>query len=76
LCLISSMHEVCCNCRKIPNGVNGIEERLHVVWQEMVVPGRLLRGRSQQRDAVRTAGHLSAMQTAGLARNFKALLNR
>lgn len=22
--------------RKIPNGVNGIEERLHVVWQEMV----------------------------------------
>lgn len=26
-------------CRKIPNGVNGIEERLHVVWQEMVVSG-------------------------------------
>ena len=22
--------------RKIPNGVNGVEERLHVVWQEMV----------------------------------------
>lgn len=22
--------------RKIPNGVNGIEERLHVVWHEMV----------------------------------------
>jgi dihydropyrimidinase len=22
--------------RRIPNGVNGIEERLHVVWQEMV----------------------------------------
>lgn len=22
--------------RKIPNGVNGIEERLHVLWQEMV----------------------------------------
>jgi dihydroorotase-like cyclic amidohydrolase len=22
--------------RKIPNGVNGIEERLHVVWEEMV----------------------------------------
>ena len=27
------------DCRRIPNGVNGIEERLHVVWQEMVVPG-------------------------------------
>jgi dihydropyrimidinase len=25
--------------RAIPNGVNGLEERLHVVWQEMVVPG-------------------------------------
>lgn len=25
---------------KIPNGVNGIEERLHVTWQEMVVSGR------------------------------------
>ncbi len=25
--------------RRIPNGVNGIEERLHVVWHEMVVPG-------------------------------------
>jgi hypothetical protein len=35
------MHDVRCNCRKIPNGVNGIEERLHVVWQEMVVPGKL-----------------------------------
>lgn len=27
--------------RVIPNGVNGLEERLHVVWQEMVVPGVL-----------------------------------
>ena len=25
--------------RKIPNGVNGIEERLHVAWDELVVPG-------------------------------------
>lgn len=25
----------------IPNGVNGIEERLHVTWQEMVVSGRM-----------------------------------
>lgn len=25
--------------RKIPNGVNGIEERMHVVWQEMVASG-------------------------------------
>ncbi|KAF6251761.1 hypothetical protein COO60DRAFT_1622674 [Scenedesmus sp. NREL 46B-D3] len=25
--------------RVIPNGVNGLEERMHVVWQEMVVPG-------------------------------------
>lgn len=25
--------------RSIPNGVNGIEERLHVVWQEMVNSG-------------------------------------
>lgn len=25
--------------RRIPNGVNGIEERLHVVWQEMVNSG-------------------------------------
>jgi dihydropyrimidinase len=23
--------------RKIPNGVNGIEERLHIVWDEMVL---------------------------------------
>lgn len=27
--------------RKIPNGVNGLEERLHVVWQEMVVSGMM-----------------------------------
>ncbi|GFR51732.1 hypothetical protein Agub_g14105 [Astrephomene gubernaculifera] len=25
--------------RRIPNGVNGIEERMHVTWQEMVVAG-------------------------------------
>lgn len=25
--------------RVLPNGVNGLEERMHVVWQEMVVPG-------------------------------------
>ncbi|KAG2426922.1 hypothetical protein HXX76_012708 [Chlamydomonas incerta] len=25
--------------RRIPNGVNGIQERMHVVWQEMVVSG-------------------------------------
>uniref|UniRef100_A0A383VLW0 dihydropyrimidinase n=1 Tax=Tetradesmus obliquus TaxID=3088 RepID=A0A383VLW0_TETOB len=25
--------------RVIPNGVNGLEERMHVVWQEMVVSG-------------------------------------
>ncbi|EIE27292.1 D-hydantoinase [Coccomyxa subellipsoidea C-169] len=25
--------------RKIPNGVNGIEERLHVAWDELVNPG-------------------------------------
>ncbi|CAL8462951.1 g2485 [Coccomyxa elongata] len=25
--------------RKIPNGVNGIEERLHVAWDELVRPG-------------------------------------
>lgn len=25
--------------RKIPNGVNGIEERLHVTWDELVNPG-------------------------------------
>jgi dihydropyrimidinase len=29
--------------RIIPNGVNGIEERMHVVWQEMVVSGTRLR---------------------------------
>jgi dihydropyrimidinase len=28
--------------RTIPNGVNGIEERLHVVWDEMVNSGGLL----------------------------------
>jgi dihydropyrimidinase len=27
--------------RIIPNGVNGLEERMHVVWQEMVVSGDL-----------------------------------
>lgn len=27
--------------RKIPNGVNGIEERLHVAWDELVRPGDL-----------------------------------
>lgn len=26
--------------RKIPNGVNGIEERMHVVWEEMVNSGK------------------------------------
>lgn len=25
--------------RLIPNGVHGLEERLHVTWQEMVAPG-------------------------------------
>ena len=25
--------------RKIPNGVNGIEERLHVTWDALVAPG-------------------------------------
>lgn len=25
--------------RVIPNGVNGLEERMHVVWQELVVSG-------------------------------------
>ena len=25
--------------RKIPNGVNGIEERLHVTWNALVAPG-------------------------------------
>eukprot|EP00882_Tetradesmus_deserticola_P008215 GHRQ01008660.1.p1 GENE.GHRQ01008660.1~~GHRQ01008660.1.p1 ORF type:complete len:448 (+),score=139.90 GHRQ01008660.1:97-1344(+) len=25
--------------RLIPNGVNGLEERMHVVWQELVAPG-------------------------------------
>ena len=23
-------------CRKVPNGIHGIEERLHVAWQELV----------------------------------------
>lgn len=27
--------------RKIPNGVNGIEERLHVAWEELVNTGRI-----------------------------------
>jgi dihydropyrimidinase len=27
--------------RILPNGVNGIEERLHVAWQELVVAGRM-----------------------------------
>ena len=29
--------------RQIPNGVNGIEERLHVAWEELVNPGAFLR---------------------------------
>ncbi|CAA2979704.1 dihydropyrimidinase [Olea europaea subsp. europaea] len=27
--------------RKIPNGVNGIEERMHIVWDSMVVSGQI-----------------------------------
>lgn len=27
--------------RKIPNGVHGLEERMHVVWEEMVNSGTL-----------------------------------
>jgi hypothetical protein len=30
--------------RIIPNGVNGLEERMHVVWEEMVVSGEGSRG--------------------------------
>ncbi len=29
--------------RLIPNGVNGIEERMHVVWQAMVNSGEMNR---------------------------------
>lgn len=34
--------------RKIPNGVNGIEERLHVVWQEMVSTDHRFRSRTPE----------------------------
>ena len=28
-----------CPCRKIPNGIHGIEERLHIVWETLVNSG-------------------------------------
>jgi dihydropyrimidinase len=33
--------------RIIPNGVNGLEERMHVVWEEMVVSGEGWPGQPQ-----------------------------
>lgn len=39
--------------RKIPNGVNGIEERMHVVWHEMVGSGSKRGGLLTRSDFVR-----------------------
>jgi dihydropyrimidinase len=55
--------------RKIPNGVNGIEERLHVAWDELVVPGGTLHPHSPYLPSVEafliqhtSSGELSAVQ--------------
>lgn len=47
--------------RVIPNGVNGLEERMHVVWQEMVVSGEVsVVGRGARIDLA-SAGYCTAV---------------
>lgn len=49
---VAISHRCAVLCRKIPNGVNGIEERLHVVWQEMVISGDNTRITASARNGV------------------------
>ena len=59
--------------RKIPNGVNGIEERLHVVWQEMVVPGAAVESQVPQRGGWEIFHAPIRFQTGTLQLSYEAI---
>lgn len=52
--------------RLIPNGVNGLKERMHVVWQEMVVTGECSRHDCVLFPQRMLNGPLSGVQCAGM----------